>query len=217
MKTYYKDDAVTIVNGDCLEVMQHCKDQYFDLVITDPPYNVNFRYKGYDDDMPLVSYMEWCATWFAELQRICKGPIIITPSKGKMGDWLQRLEHPTDILIWYKSNSCTPAPKGVTCFWVWEPIFVYGKPVERLNNDMLVLPNALQPDTGSHPCPKPRPLWAKLVLSFSERGAKIFDPFLGSGTTTLVAKTHDRKALGCDIDEHYCEIAASRCRQEKLF
>lgn len=67
-----------------------------------------------------------------------------------------------------------------------------------------------------HPTGKPLPLISKLMRVGSEDGAMILDPFMGSGTTLRAAKDLGRKAIGIEIHEPYCEIAANRMRQEVL-
>ena len=64
---------------------------------------------------------------------------------------------------------------------------------------------------NDHPTVKPLKLMEYLVKLSG--GQTILDPFMGSGTTLVAAKRLGRKAIGIEIDEHSCEIAAKRCRQ----
>ncbi len=67
-----------------------------------------------------------------------------------------------------------------------------------------------------HPCPKPESLMLELVRQFTDYGETILDPFMGSGTTLAAAKRLGRKAIGIELEEKYCEIAAKRLQQEAL-
>ena len=67
-----------------------------------------------------------------------------------------------------------------------------------------------------HPCPKPLPLMRELVSLFTDPGDTILDPFMGSGTTLRAAKDLSRKAIGIEVEERYCEIAAKRMAQAVL-
>lgn len=67
-----------------------------------------------------------------------------------------------------------------------------------------------------HPTTKPEPLMNELVVLFTDPGDTILDPFAGSGTTLVAAKRLGRKAIGIELEEKYCEIAARRLAQGAL-
>jgi site-specific DNA-methyltransferase (adenine-specific) len=66
------------------------------------------------------------------------------------------------------------------------------------------------PENTDHPTQKPEKLLAKIILASSNEGEFVFDPFLGSGTTAVVAKKLDRKFLGIEVDKYYCSLALKR-------
>lgn len=67
-----------------------------------------------------------------------------------------------------------------------------------------------------HPAQKPVALMRHLIANFSETGDMVFDPYMGSGTTIVAAKALGRRAIGVEIQEKFCEIAAKRLSQEAL-
>jgi len=68
-----------------------------------------------------------------------------------------------------------------------------------------------------HPSPKPEQLMQRLIEVVTVDGGVVLDPFMGSGTTLRAAKNIGRKAIGIELEERYCEIAAKRLGQEVLF
>ena len=74
----------------------------------------------------------------------------------------------------------------------------------------LTVPYWSMPENTDHPTQKPEKLLAKIILASSSEGDLVFDPFNGSGTTTVVAKKLGRHYLGVEIDETYCCFAQKR-------
>jgi DNA modification methylase len=204
MTPYYSDDLVTIYHGDCREWMPEV-----DALVTDPPYGAAMPYGEHKDAE--ADHAAWLQGVIPLLERAA--PVrLITPGVRNVwlwpaADW---------IVCWYKPGAAGRAdlpqpdrPQGA--FNEWEPVLVYGK--ARVMHDVLRIPATPQRDTGSHPCPKPLNLGRALV---SATTGTVLDPFMGSGTTLMAAKSLGRKAIGIEIEERYCEIAATRCSQEVL-
>ena len=78
----------------------------------------------------------------------------------------------------------------------------------------LTVPYWSMPENTDHPTQKPEKLLAKIILASSKKGDLVFDPFNGSGTTTVVAKKLGRHYLGVEIDEEYCCLALKRLAKE---
>ena len=206
MRPYFEDDAVTIYHGDCREILSTLPPA--DLVLTDPPYGVGYKYgNSYQDDAE--GYELFVLGAFQQMRE--NAPMILITT-GMRNLWLYP---PADwVLCWAKPGSTRR--NGLGGFNEWEPVLVYGK--RRIYNDFKLLPTApnLSKDTGDHPAPKPTALYRWLVAVGSDNGATILDPFMGSGTTLRAAKDLGRKAIGIEIEERYCEIAAQRMSQMVL-
>ena len=204
---YFQDDAVTIYHADCRAIMPHLPK--VDLVLTDPPYGVGYKYGD--------SYLdtgEGYAPFVLGVFEACRAaaPLtLITP--GIINLWL----YPKAdwVLCWAKPGSTRR--NGLGGFNEWEPVLVYGK--RRIYNDFKYLPDIVNHSTesGDHPAPKPKALYKWLLSVASDDGATLLDPFMGSGTALRAAKDLGRKAIGIEIEERYAEIAAKRMAQGVLF
>ncbi len=198
---YFQKDDITIYHGDCLEIMPQL--QSVDLIPTDPPYGVGINYKSYDGDLVRTTDL---VMRFLKIA-LSRSRIVAFPA----GKWETELKlyqayPPKWRMCWYKGAQSTASPIG---FNDWEAILIYGDKVHCDAHDYFyALPEKM--GTFGHPCPKPVQFCSILIGRLSLVDQTILDPFLGSGTMLVAAKQLNRKAIGIEIEEKYCEIAAKR-------
>ena len=202
---YYSDDYVVIYHGDCREILPEI--ERVDLVLTDPPYGNKTDYASFNDSAENTHRL------IAEVLPLVLGKaerVALTPGVANM--W--RYPEPTWTLAWVTPAGAGSGPWGFCC---WQPILVYGK------DPYLQLGMGRRPDyiehtetaeKNGHPCPKPLGLWKKVMNRVQPKAGTILDPFMGSGTTLRAAKDLGHKAIGIELEEKYCEIAAARMAQE---
>ena len=204
LKTYYKKDGVTILLGSSLDLLPDLSKDSVHLTVTDPPYGVNLVYDTYKDTED---------NWFAlmskivpELIRVSEMSILPSCQIRRM-KWIYTNIPPDWLICWYKGS---PGCSAYIGFNDWEPLLVYGKRKGLFIHDFLKVLNDEKMGNYGHPCPKPLG-WAEwLIQRASREGEIVLDPFMGSGTTLVAAKKNKRRAIGVDISEKYCEIAAKR-------
>lgn len=145
------------------------------------------------------------------------GAIAITPGMVSVPMWIADIERTHFILAWTKANNMSRNYIGPTSgYQCWEPVLVYGKAKQTVLRDWFDCPISTQAAAAGHPCPKPLKLMRYLVGALCPVGGTMLDPFMGSGSTLRAAKDLGRKAIGIEIEEKYCEIAAKRMAQEVL-
>lgn len=88
-----------------------------------------------------------------------------------------------------------------------------GKWIDLTSNVWKMQPEARGPETGNHPAPFPTKLASRCIRLSTFPGETVIDPYMGSGSTLLAARSHGRKAIGVELSERYCEIAANRLAQ----
>lgn len=206
---YYEDDAVTIYHGDCREILPALK---YDTVVTDAPYGVGIEYDLFEDTANAVADL---ARWL--------GPFLLGATRAAVFSGVPQMwmwPQPKWVLAWsYYPMTNEFSPWG---YAQWQPILVYGKDpylATRRGPRPTVFTHTRPPDkrASAHPVPKPEPLMNWTVERTTLAGEVIVDPFMGSGTTLRAAKSLGRRAIGIEISEHYCEIAAARLAQDNLF
>ena len=208
IKPYYEDSWVTIFLGDCREVLPQLEDKSVDLVLTDPPYPEDNRFDGsYElihDVAVKTTALAVDNAWLLSDFGRHYFPNYITA----WSPW-----NYYDLLIAYASNSMALCFCG---FDKYTPTLVFKKGTPKVkarwSNLVEVIRYTDKWKWLNFPSPKYEEAYSKYIAMFSSGGI-ILDPFLGSGTTAYCAKKLNRKCIGIEIEERYCEIAANRCRQ----
>ena len=209
MRPYYEDDAVTIYHGDCREILPTLGP--VDLVLTDPPYGIG------EDGGDKMRYGPG-RTHFSIPKHQRMGWDIERPSRECFGLLMAAAPHWIIFGGNYFADLLPPSPG-----WLyWDKRiggdFSDGELIYTNRNGGLrsySVHSFLGLRGGKdrqHPTQKPLSLlhWC---IGFFPNAQTILDPFMGSGTTLRAAKDLGRRAIGIEIEERYCEIAAKRMSQ----
>lgn len=240
MNPYYERGGITIYHGDCREILPTLKA---DCVVTSPPYNtlpqsanssglhkpkggVNaWMLKaslGYSDNMPEEEYQVWLNGILHQCAEITRG-LVWMNHKIRYRDG--HAIHPIRFVdlpiyaevIWNRRGSMAlnckryaPSHEGL---WAFGSPHVWN---DDLNMLMSVWSIHFGEGSNSHPCAFPLSIASRPIASSTNPQDIVLDPFMGSGTTLVAAKQLSRKAVGIEIEERYCEMAAKRLGQEVI-
>ena len=242
-----------LILGDVTRVAPLLPERFADLLILDPPYDLDKDFNGRKfSKLGGDAYREYleahlellvpslkpdasiylCGDWrssgacFAALSRFFKvrNRIVWQREKGRGAarNWKNCTED-----IWFATVSdeyCFDLDKVKQLRRVVAPYREEGRPKDwnetaegnfRLTCpsnfwDDLTVPFWSMPENTDHPTQKPEKLLAKLILASSRPGGLVLDPFMGSGTTAVVARKLGRRFCGIEIDREYCCFAAKR-------
>jgi site-specific DNA-methyltransferase (adenine-specific) len=203
-KPYYQDDSCIIYHGDCRKLLPSLEE--VDLVLTDPPYGIASIWQGGKGH-------GWGN---ARKQAVVRNGWDGQPPDNATIQLV--LTKARDAVIWGGNHFDLPKSRG----WL-----VWNKPERNFTlaeaelawttRDAIIRVRDLpRSEIGRlHPTQKPVSLM-RWCLGFFPEAQSVLDPFMGSGTTLRAAKDLGRKAIGIEIEESYCEIAANRLAQEVL-
>jgi site-specific DNA-methyltransferase (adenine-specific) len=206
LKPYYQHAGITIYHGDCREILPSLPK--CDLLLTDPPYGIGLEYGVFDDTAENVRAL---VIELMPLARAHSKRVLLTCATRQICFYPE----PDWILCWLNRAGSYCNPWGFTC---WQPILCYGPDpylAKQLGSRPDVIEHSERAEKNGHPCPKPLGFWKKLIARGSvDESDLVIDTCMGSGTTLRAAKDLGRKAIGIEIEERYCEIAAKRLSQE---
>ena len=232
-----------VFNESCLDTMKKIPNDFVNVVITSPPYNMNLRisngryhsrqivkeistkYENFSDNLPIEEFYKFHSQVLKELLRVSNLVFyniqIVTGSKRAffkmIGEFSENLK---DIIIWDKKYAQPSIGKQVINRRS-ELILVFEKdyPISRqfrsatfkrgTLDDVWVIDRERNGAEG-HGATFPQKLVLQILENFSKEGDVIYDPFLGTGTTAIVAKKLKRKYIGSEISKNYFDVCKKR-------
>ncbi|MBR1520288.1 MAG: site-specific DNA-methyltransferase [Bacteroidaceae bacterium] len=247
-------DGKSIIHADTLHALGSLPDGFAQLIIVDPPYNLQRDFGG--NKFKAISpeaYEAYLRSWFhplcdklapngtlymcgdwrcsSSMQRVIQERLTILnritwqreKGRGAARNWKNSMED-----IWFavknpkdyyfnveavKQRRRVLAPyrqEGLPKDWEETPHGRFRTTFPSNFWDDISVPFWSMPENTDHPTQKPEKLLAKLILASSREGDMVFDPFLGSGTTAVVAKKLHRRYCGIEHHLDYCLLAAKR-------
>ena len=246
-KVTFEEIKNKTICGDTLKVLENLPEKFADLLIVDPPYNMQKNFHGnIFKKTDFSSYEEYIKSWLVPSLKCLKenasiyvccdwesslviGKVLYENSivrnritwqrekgRGAKSNWKNTMED-----IWFStiSDEYTFNLDAVKVRRkVIAPYKVDGKPKDWEETedgkfrdtcpgnfwDDISIPYWSMKENTAHPTQKPEKLIAKLILASSNEGDVVFDPFLGSGTTSVTAKKLNRNFVGIEQNPLYC-------------
>lgn len=211
--------------GDCQDILPALESNSVDAVITDPPFGIKFKYATHDDSPE--GYGKWLWNIIEQCERIARpgAPIFVwqaMPNIRRLAEWF-----PRDFRLFAACKSFVmirPTPMQ----YAWDPVVVWwkeGETEKRVDNknigigrDWHIASSHLavlktKSLARKHPCPRPRDQIKYVVEQWVKPKGIILDPFIGSGTTGVVAVETGRSFIGMEKDPAYYDIAKQRINE----
>lgn len=241
----------TVLEGDCIEVLQRLPAGSVDLIFADPPYNLQLRQELWRPNLTLVdavddtwdqfddfsAYDQFTREWLSACRRVLKptGALWVIGTYHnifRVGTILQNLGYwVLNSIEWIKSNPM-PNFRGVrftnaheTLIWAQkeagQPYTFNHHAMKALNEDLQMRSDWYLPicngreririnGAKAHATQKPEALLYRVILSSSNPGDVVLDPFFGTGTTGVVARRLQRHWIGIERDPQYAWLARQR-------
>lgn len=213
-----------LLHDDCLELMKDIPDGSVDLVLTDPPYGINYqsrRGKQKYDKIKNDECLNFLSTYFQECSRVMKNDTAIYcfcswHNIDKFKIEFEKYFKLKNVLVWEKNNHGSGDLKAA--YAPKYEFILYG------NKGRCYFRNGRKEDvlyfnkTGNknHPTEKPVDLLEFLITNSSDEGDVVLDSFMGSGSTGIACVNTNRDFIGIELDEHYFQVAEQRIHEAQL-
>jgi len=223
---------LNLIQGDCLETLKQLPDKSIDLILTDPPYGINYKSNWREHSRKIENFnilknddsLEWFELFYNESIRVLKENSLLYcfGNLFSLTEIIKKNIIPSTLLIWDKKGKCM----GDLNFWKndYEFIFIFkkGKPkLSFLQRPSCFLQSFQDSSKYQHPTQKPVDLLEKIIITSCSENDLILDCFMGSGSTGVASLKNNRRFIGVELDKEYFKIAKERCEQwenqERLF
>lgn len=212
------EENIRLINGDCFKEIKLINDESIDLIVTDPPYGMDFqshRRKDVYNKIANDQNLDWISDFYKECFRVMKDNTAIYSfcSWHKIDCFKSEFEKYfklKNILVWVKNNHGSGdlkagyAPKY--------EFILYGNKGRRCFEDKRYEDVLFFNKTGNnyHPTEKPIDLIEFLISNSSKENDLVLDCFMGSGTTGVACANKNRKFIGIELDKGYYDISSNR-------
>jgi site-specific DNA-methyltransferase (adenine-specific) len=224
MRPYYERCGITIYHGDWREVLPQLPT--VDHVITDPPYSIRTHRDHIGRSARAVingrSALGFAGLTTDDFVTLCDDMVAMTrrwvvmTCDYRLAPAVFDRDYFIRLGVWIKIDGA-PQFTGDRPGMGYEPILILHRTGrKRWNGGGRPAVWFATVIRGDHPTQKPDALAAMLIADFTDPRDLILDPCMGSGTTVVAAKRLGRLAIGIDIDEGHCDIAATRLAQDIL-
>jgi len=225
--TDYKDDSIWLMKGDCLERMKEIESGSVDMVLTDPPYGMDFQSNRRVVNAKFAKIandkcLDWVDSFIEECHRVMSdnSAIYFFSSWHNIDYFKMAIERKfklKNMIVWVKNNHGSGDLKGG--YAPQHEIVFYACKGRVLNRGKRI-PDVIYADKIPsaklvHPTEKNISMLEVFVNQHSDMSMTILDPFMGSGTTGVAARNLGRKFIGIEMDDHYFEVAKGRILGDK--
>ena len=200
------------------------------LTITDPPYNQNYHYSTYNDNLSENDYIEL-------LSKIPTPCVIIHYPEETINILPKAIRAKCEQIVSWVYNSNTGKQSRLISWWGCKPdLSKVRQPYKNLNDKRIIKRISegkngaklydwwnveqvknISKNKTAHPCQIPEEIIKRIILTTAQENQLIIDPFAGSGTTLAVAKKLGFNAVGYEIDPNYFDIMVKRIQTPDLF
>lgn len=216
---------LNLIQGDCLEVLKQLPDKSIDLILTDPPYNIDFKPQRGTFDKILNDSMQWdefdkfMQPILNELYRVLKDNSVAFIFTGFSSSSSAFYKYATEAgfnikcqIVWVKNNfgigyHFRPQHEDIWACFKGNPKI----PIKAISSVQFF--DKVNGVDLVHSCEKPVPLLEKLLKQYTDQDCLILDCFMGSGSTGVASLKNQRKFIGIELDQNYFNIASKRCKE----
>lgn len=211
---------IKLMQGDCIEKVKNLNLDNC-IFVSDPPFNIGYKYKNYKDNKKENEYYEWLSDVFGlNPQVIVHYPESLYKYSFQIGMF------PEKVISWVYNSNTAKQHRDIAFFNIKPDMKKVGQPYKnptdkRIKKRIAEGKTARLYDwweinqvknvskTHSHPCEMPLKVMERIIGILPE-GKTIIDPFMGTGTTAMACKNLNRNFIGIEIDEEYFNIAKNR-------
>lgn len=208
MTPYYDDGQSKIYHGDCRELLA---DLRFDAIVSDPPYGIS--YDPSDDKFESKTGLAAVAGDDGPFDPAFLLAYNVPTVLWGGNCFASRLPDHPGWLAWDKATRNGLNLRIAECEFAWTNCISRTRVFRHLWSGAY---RASEQGSFLHPTQKPVALMCWVLGLVTTPGQTVVDPYMGSGPTLRAAKNLGRKAIGIELEERYCEIAAKRLGQEVL-